>query len=46
MIKEFFIQCMLFKSKEKLHKFLGIYCWLNLLTAVLGIVSLVSKYCY
>ena len=46
MVKEFFIQCMLFRSKEKLHRFLGIFCWLNLLQAVLSICGLVSKYCH
>jgi hypothetical protein len=44
MVKEFFNECMLFRSKEKLNRILGIFCWVNVLQAILLICSLVLRY--
>lgn len=40
-LKNFFIDCMLFRSKEKLHTYLGIYCWLSVFMMAFSICMLV-----
>jgi hypothetical protein len=35
MKRSFFQDCMLFKSKELLHKYLGVFLWLNVLQVIL-----------
>ena len=43
-MKKFIIECVLFRSKEELHRILGIFCWLNVLQAVIAICGIVKEF--
>jgi len=46
MKRGFIKDCLFFQSKELLHKFLGVFVWLNILQMCLVIINLWSKYCH
>ena len=41
--RNFVNDCLLFKSKDKLHRFLGIWFWFNFLVAILKIIVFVNS---
>ena len=43
MIKEFVIQCLFFRSKESLHRLLGVFAWLNILNIIISASRIIQK---
>ena len=42
-MKEFFIQCVLFKSKDGFNRCLGVFVWINFLQFCTGVFSIYLK---
>jgi hypothetical protein len=42
MKSSFINDCLFFRSKEKLHRFLGVYSWVNIIYIIITVLSLVE----